>query len=164
MTSRNRCPVMLASGQGTKTALPRVRGGGWGGQDGNGMGLSSVEVWGCSTFTSRQEQTDRTINPSGSPPGRRMIEDMTIRGLAPKSQATYVRAVKDFTIFLGRSPDRAGLRTCGAISCIWPPAAASRSSAAATKASRPAPSRSRRSKVEPGDANAARHRRGPLSQ
>jgi len=42
-----------------------------------------------------------------SPLRRRMIEDMTIRKLAPKTQASYIRAVRDFTIFLGRSPDGA---------------------------------------------------------
>jgi integrase/recombinase XerD len=36
-----------------------------------------------------------------------MIEDMTIRKLAPKTQASYIRAVRDFSIFLGRSPDQA---------------------------------------------------------
>jgi integrase/recombinase XerD len=42
-----------------------------------------------------------------SPLRRRMIEDMTIRKLAPKTQASYIRAVRDFSIFLGRSPDQA---------------------------------------------------------
>ena len=32
---------------------------------------------------------------------------MTIRGFAPKTQASYIRAVKNFTAFLGRSPDQA---------------------------------------------------------
>jgi site-specific recombinase XerD len=36
-----------------------------------------------------------------------MIEDMTIRKLAPKTQASYIRAVRNFTVFLGRSPDQA---------------------------------------------------------
>jgi site-specific recombinase XerD len=36
-----------------------------------------------------------------------MIEDMTIRKLAPKTQQGYVRVVKDFAAFLGRSPDTA---------------------------------------------------------
>ena len=36
-----------------------------------------------------------------------MIEDMTIRGFAPKTQTGYIRAVRNFTGFLGRSPDRA---------------------------------------------------------
>src|SRR5215475_812706 len=42
-----------------------------------------------------------------SPLRRRMIEDMTIRKFAPKTQASYIRAVRDFTAFLGRSPDQA---------------------------------------------------------
>ena len=63
--------------------------------------------------------TDEAISPLR----RRMIEDMTIRKFAPKTQASYIRAVRNFTIFLGRSPDRRAPRTCGAISCIWPPAA-----------------------------------------
>jgi site-specific recombinase XerD len=48
--------------------------------------------------------TDRTISPLC----RRMIEDMTIRGFAPATQTGYIRAVRDFTAFFGRSPDRAG--------------------------------------------------------
>ncbi len=51
--------------------------------------------------------TDRTISSHGSPLRRRMIEDMTIRGFAPKTQTGYIRAVRNFTGFLGRSPDRA---------------------------------------------------------
>ena len=42
-----------------------------------------------------------------SPLRRRMIEDMTIRKLAPKSQQGYIRVVKDFAAFLGRSPETA---------------------------------------------------------
>ena len=42
-----------------------------------------------------------------SPLRRRMIEDMTIRKLAPKTQQGYTRTIKDFTAFLGRSPDTA---------------------------------------------------------
>jgi integrase/recombinase XerD len=42
-----------------------------------------------------------------SPLRRRMIEDMTIRKLAPKTQQGYIRTVKDFAAFLGRSPDLA---------------------------------------------------------
>jgi site-specific recombinase XerD len=37
-----------------------------------------------------------------------MTEDMTVRGFAPKTQRGYIRAVKDFTAFFGRSPDQAG--------------------------------------------------------
>ena len=42
-----------------------------------------------------------------SPLRRRMIEDMSIRKLAPKTQHDYVQRVKDFAAFLGRSPDTA---------------------------------------------------------
>jgi hypothetical protein len=38
---------------------------------------------------------------------QRMIEDMTLRKLAPKTQAGYLRAVIKFTFFFGRSPDLA---------------------------------------------------------
>ena len=47
--------------------------------------------------------TDRSISPLR----RRMIEDMTIRKFAPKAQASYIRAVRNVTVFLGRAPDRA---------------------------------------------------------
>jgi len=36
-----------------------------------------------------------------------MIEDMTIRNLAPKTQQGYIRTIKNFAVFLGRSPDTA---------------------------------------------------------
>src|SRR6202158_610030 len=42
-----------------------------------------------------------------SPPRRRMIEDMSIRKFASKTQHDYVQRVKDFAAFLGRSPDTA---------------------------------------------------------
>src|SRR6202049_5075478 len=44
-----------------------------------------------------------------SPLRRPMIEDMTIRKLAPKTQQGYIRTIKDFAVFLGRSPDTASL-------------------------------------------------------
>jgi integrase/recombinase XerD len=47
--------------------------------------------------------TDQAISPLR----RRMIEDMTIRKFAPKTQASYIRAVRNFTVFLGCSPDQA---------------------------------------------------------
>ena len=46
-----------------------------------------------------------TINKPISPLRQRMIEDMTMRKLSPKTQSGYIRAVKNFTRFLGRSPD-----------------------------------------------------------
>lgn len=42
-----------------------------------------------------------------SPLRRRMIEDMTIRKFAPQTQQGYIRAVKNFSAFLGASPDKA---------------------------------------------------------
>ena len=43
-------------------------------------------------------------NKSISPLRQRMIEDMTMRKLSPKTQSGYIRAVKKLTCFLGRSP------------------------------------------------------------
>jgi len=42
-----------------------------------------------------------------SPLRRRMIEDMTIRKFALKTQHDYVQRIKNFAAFLGRSPERA---------------------------------------------------------
>jgi len=42
-----------------------------------------------------------------SPLRQRMIEDMTLRKLSPKTQIQYIRAVVKLTRFLGRSPDTA---------------------------------------------------------
>jgi integrase/recombinase XerD len=42
-----------------------------------------------------------------SPLRRRMIEDMTIRRLSPKTQQSYIRTIKNLAAFLGRSPDKA---------------------------------------------------------
>jgi integrase/recombinase XerD len=42
-----------------------------------------------------------------SPLRRRMIEDMSVRGFGEKTQGDYIRHVKNFTNFLGRSPDQA---------------------------------------------------------
>jgi hypothetical protein len=47
--------------------------------------------------------TDKAISPLR----QRMIEDMTMRKLAPKTQHDYVQRVKNFAGFLGRSPDTA---------------------------------------------------------
>ena len=48
--------------------------------------------------------TDTAISPLR----RRMIEDMTVRNFAGKTQHDYVQRIKNFTAFLGRSPDTAG--------------------------------------------------------
>jgi integrase/recombinase XerD len=42
-----------------------------------------------------------------SPLRQRMIEDMSLRKLSPKTQAHYIRAVRDLTRHLRRSPDTA---------------------------------------------------------
>ena len=42
-----------------------------------------------------------------SPLRRRMLEDMRMRKLSPKTRTAYVRAVANFTPFLGRSPAKA---------------------------------------------------------
>jgi integrase/recombinase XerD len=42
-----------------------------------------------------------------SPLRQRMIEDMALRKLAPKTRSKYLRAVIDLSCFLGRSPDTA---------------------------------------------------------
>ncbi len=47
--------------------------------------------------------TDEAVSPLR----RRMIEDMTIRKFATKTQHDYVQRVKNFAAFLGRSPDTA---------------------------------------------------------
>jgi site-specific recombinase XerD len=47
--------------------------------------------------------TDEAISPLR----RRMIEDMTVRGFTAGTQRGYIAAVRDFTAFFGRSPDRA---------------------------------------------------------
>ena len=46
-------------------------------------------------------------NKSISPLRQRMLEDMTIRKLGPKTQKGYIRAVVNFTRHLKRSPDTA---------------------------------------------------------
>ena len=47
--------------------------------------------------------TDKAISPLR----QRMIEDMTIRKFAAKTQHDYLQRVKHFAVFLGRSPDTA---------------------------------------------------------
>jgi len=48
-----------------------------------------------------------TRKPSISPLRQRMIEDMRMRKFGEKTQLDYVRAVRNFTKYLGRSPDTA---------------------------------------------------------
>ena len=48
-----------------------------------------------------------TSNHPVSPLRQRMLEDMHMRKLAPKTQQSYIRAVSRFAKYLGRSPDTA---------------------------------------------------------
>ena len=59
--------------------------------------------------------TDKTISPLR----RRLIEDMTIRRLGPGTQHQYIRHVKSFADFVGRSPAKATPEDVVAISCGW---------------------------------------------
>ena len=49
----------------------------------------------------------KTSIPTVSPLRQRMVQDMHMRKLAPKTQAAYVLAVRKFAKFLGHSPDTA---------------------------------------------------------
>ncbi|SMP81286.1 Phage integrase, N-terminal SAM-like domain [Noviherbaspirillum suwonense] len=42
-----------------------------------------------------------------SPLRQRMIDDMRMRKLSPKTQSSYIRIVRQFAGYLGRSPDTA---------------------------------------------------------
>jgi hypothetical protein len=51
-----------------------------------------------------------TSHPSPRPPGalrQRMIEDMSVRGFGEKTRNDYIRNVRAFAAFIGRSPDTA---------------------------------------------------------
>jgi len=48
-----------------------------------------------------------TSLPSVSPLRQRMIDDMRMRQLSPRTQANYLRTVREFSRYLGRSPDTA---------------------------------------------------------
>jgi hypothetical protein len=72
---------------------------------------------------------DRVFNPTSasalmietpiSPFRRRMIEDMTVRKFAGRTQENYIRAVKGFSAFLWAPPDTPGPRIYAATGCIW---------------------------------------------
>ena len=49
--------------------------------------------------------TDHPSHPRASALRRRMIEDMTVRGFTETTQHDYVRHVRAFAAFLGRSPE-----------------------------------------------------------
>ncbi len=52
---------------------------------------------------STSNQAVQTISPLR----QRMLEDMRMRKLSPKTQSAYIRAVRNLARFLGRSPDTA---------------------------------------------------------
>jgi integrase len=62
-----------------------------------------IEVFHSLTQDRSTSMTDQAMSPLR----RRMIEDMAIRKFGQKTQHDYVRSVKDFAKFLGRSPDTA---------------------------------------------------------
>ena len=41
-----------------------------------------------------------------SPLRQRIIDDMTIRNMSPNTQKAYIRAVKNFSRYFGKSPDK----------------------------------------------------------
>ncbi len=51
--------------------------------------------------------TNQQVQPAVSPLRRRMLEDMAMRGLREDTQRDYIRSVKNFANFLGRSSDSA---------------------------------------------------------
>src|SRR6266436_1766500 len=69
------------------------------------MGASCLEMRGFDNLT--QDRSIPMTEQAVSPLRRRMIEDMSIRKFAAKTQHDYVQRVKDFATFLGRAPDTA---------------------------------------------------------
>ncbi|HEX3992619.1 MAG TPA: site-specific integrase [Acetobacteraceae bacterium] len=51
--------------------------------------------------------SNQPAQPAVSPLRQRMLEDMTMRGLREDTQRDYIRIVRSFAAFLGRSPDTA---------------------------------------------------------
>jgi integrase/recombinase XerD len=51
----------------------------------------------------------QTSKPVASPLRQRMLDDMRMRKFGEKTQLDYVRAVRNFTKYLGRSPDTASV-------------------------------------------------------
>ena len=41
-----------------------------------------------------------------SPLRQRLIDDMMIRNMSPNTQKAYIRAVKNFSLHFGKSPDK----------------------------------------------------------
>src|SRR6201981_2998043 len=73
----------------------------------SGHPIPSIE--GPATFSSGEEppMTSDTSPRPISPLRARMIEDMTVRGFKEDTRRDYVRHVRAFAAFIGRSPDTA---------------------------------------------------------
>jgi integrase-like protein len=41
-----------------------------------------------------------------TPLRQRMLDDMALRNMSPATQRVYINAVKNFSVFFGRSPDK----------------------------------------------------------
>jgi len=41
-----------------------------------------------------------------TPLRQRMLDDMALRNMSPATQRIYINAVKNFSVFFGRSPDK----------------------------------------------------------
>ena len=54
-----------------------------------------------------------------SPLRQRMIDDMRMCKLSPKTQLQYLRAVKKLTGFVGRSPDTVTVEDLRRYNCTW---------------------------------------------
>jgi integrase len=63
--------------------------------------------------------TEQTMSPLR----RRMIEDMTIRKFAPKTQHDYLQRSRTSRRSLADRPTRQASKTCAATNSIWPRAA-----------------------------------------
>jgi len=59
--------------------------------------------------------TDKAISPLR----QRLIDDMAIRRLGPKTQHEYIRRVKGFADFLGRFPAKATAEDVHRYHCGW---------------------------------------------
>src|SRR6202035_3586629 len=72
-----------------------------------GHPIPSIE--GPATFGLREEppMTSQSSNRPVSALRARMIEDMTVRGFTEETRNNYIRDVRAFAAFIGRSPDRA---------------------------------------------------------
>jgi hypothetical protein len=63
------------------------------------------ETWKARHFALELRLTTMSEKPI-SPLRQRMIEDMSVRNFVEKTRNDYIRHVKTFTAFLGRSPGR----------------------------------------------------------